>query len=376
MSAGSGDKSEKPTPGKLRKAKRKGEIPRSRDVSLAALLLAALLCVTLAAPLYKQLMQQSLNLMQQLALSTDDGALGQFMLAQALILFKVIATLLPIPLVAVACAVLPGGWIFVPARIKPDLKKLNPIAGIKRMFSAQQLTEVGKMLIKCTVLLCLLWLTINNNMSDILRLQHLPLPTAIYQCLDIMQSILRLFVFAILLFALLDVPLSRFLFLKKMKMTKKELRDEHKENEGSPQIKAHIRHLQRQMAMGQIQRQVPQADVVIVNPTHFAVALKYDPQKAPAPWIVAKGIDETAHYIRQLAIKHQVDVITFAPLARAIYHSTRINQQIPASLFRPMAQVLTYVMQLKSWRAGSGDKPRLDIHLLPSEEVIANHASD
>ncbi|SFN35646.1 flagellar biosynthetic protein FlhB [Izhakiella capsodis] len=376
MSAGSGDKSEKPTPGKLRKAKRKGEIPRSRDVSLAATLLTALLSITIASPFYKQLIQQSFNLMQQLAISTDKSALQQFMLAQALILFKVIATFLPIPLVAIVSAVMPGGWIFVPARIKPDFKKLNPISGIKRLFTAQQLAEVGKMLIKCTVLLFLLWLTINNNMSEILRLQHAPLPTAIYQCLDIMTSILRIFIFAILLFALLDVPLSRFLFLKKMKMTKKELRDEHKENEGSPQIKAHIRQLQRQMAMGQIQRQLPQADVVIVNPTHFAVALKYDPQKAPAPWIVAKGVDETAHYIRQLAIKHQIDVITFAPLARAIYHSTRINQQIPASLFRPMAQVLTYVMQLKSWRAGNGEKPQLDIHLLPSEEVIVNHASE
>lgn len=139
-------------------------------------------------------------------------------------------------------------------------------------------------------------------------------------------------------------------------MTKQEVKEEYKNNDGNPQIKGRIRQLQRQMAMGQIARTVPTADVIITNPTHYAVALKYDPQRAEAPYIVAKGIDDIALWIREVGANHNIEVVEFPPLARAVYYTTRVNQQIPTQLFRAIAHVLTYVMQLKSARRQRGTK--------------------
>jgi len=372
--SGSGDKSEKPSAGKLSKARKKGDIPRSKEVNLAVSLIMALIMLGIFFPYYRELIQASFIAVRQMADRIhDDGALHQFMLTQVLIILKFIATLIPIPFAAAVSTLVPGGWIFVPTRIKPDLKKLNPISGAKRMFSMQHYVDVLKMIAKCLVLLALLWSTIKGNLVEMMNLQGLFLRDAITQGLGLYESMMRLFVLTIALFALVDVPLTKFFFTKKMKMTKKEVRDEHKNNEGNPQVKGRIRSLQRQMALGQINKQVPQADVVITNPTHFAVALKYDPKKAPAPYIVAKGVDNVALYIRSVAGKHKVDVVEFPPLARAVYHSTRVNQQIPASLFRPIAQVLTYVMQLQAWRNGEGEKPRLDTQLPNLNEVMKAH---
>ncbi len=374
--AENGDKSEKPSAGKLRKARKKGDIPRSKEVNLAVSLVMALIMLGLFFPWYRDLVRASFLATRQMADRIhDDGALHQFMLTQVVIILKFIATLIPIPFAAAISTLLPGGWIFAPTRIKPDLKKLNPISGVKRMFSMQHYVDVLKMIAKCLIILALLWSTINNKLVDMMDLQTLVLREAIEQGLALFASMMRLFVITIVLFAVIDVPLSRFFFTKKMKMSKKEVRDEHKNNEGNPQVKARIRNLQRQMALGQINKQVPLADVVLTNPTHFAVALKYDPKKAAAPYIVAKGVDDVALYIRSVAGKHNIDIVEFPPLARAVYHSTRVNQQIPAALFRPIAQVLTYVMQLQTWRAGQGEKPRLDTQLPNLDEVNKVHES-
>ena len=372
--AGSGDKSEKPSPGKLRKAREKGDIPRSKEVNLAVSLVMALVMMGLFFPYYRELIQASFQAVRQMAdRIQDDGALHQFMLTQVLIIMKFIVTLIPIPFAAALSTLVPGGWIFVLTRIKPDFKKLNPISGVKRMFSMQHYVEVLKMIAKCLLMLALLWSTITGNLTAMMDLQGLFLRDAINQGLHLFESMMRLFILTIVLFAVIDVPLTKFFFTKKMKMSKKEVRDEHKNNEGNPQVKGRIRNLQRQMAMGQINQQVPLADVVITNPTHFAVALKYDPKKAAAPYVVAKGVDDVALYIRSVAGKHKIDVVEFPPLARAVYRSTRINQQIPAALFRPIAQVLTYVMQLQTWRSGQGEKPRLDTQLPNLDEVMKAH---
>lgn len=372
--AGSGDKSEKPSPGKLRKARQKGDIPRSKEVNLAVSLVMALVMMGLFFPYYRELIQASFQAVRQMAdRIQDDGALHQFMLTQVLIIMKFIATLIPIPFAAALSTLVPGGWIFVVTRIKPDFKKLNPINGVKRMFSMQHYADVLKMIAKCLLILALLWSTIKGNLTEMMGLQSLFLRDSINQGLQLFESMMRLFILTIVLFAVIDIPLTKFFFTKKMKMSKKEVRDEHKNNEGNPQVKGRIRNLQRQMAMGQINKQVPLADVVITNPTHFAVALKYDPKKAAAPYVVAKGVDDVALYIRSVAGKNNVDVVAFPPLARAVYHSTRINQQIPAALFRPIAQVLTYVMQLQTWRSGQGEKPRLDTQLPNLDEVMKAH---
>ncbi|MTD26979.1 flagellar biosynthesis protein FlhB [Erwinia sorbitola] len=376
MSASSGDKSEKPSARKLNKSRKKGDIPRSRDVTMAAGLVASLAIISTFFPYYREQIQASFTAVNQMASRIhDDGALHQFMLTQVLIILKILATLVPIPLIACLATLVPGGWIFAPGRIKPDFKKLNPISGAKRMVGKQHLTDVLKMIVKCAVVLGLLWSTIQDELPVFMTLQSHFLHEAISEGFTHYAGVIKVFVITIALFAFIDVPLSKYLFIKKMRMTKKEVRDEHKNQEGNPQIKGRIRQLQRQMSMGLINQQVPQADVVIVNPTHYAVALKYAPDKAAAPYIVAKGLDEIALHIRAVARQHKIEVVEFPPLARSIYYSTRVNQQVPASLYRAIAQVLTYVMQLKSWRSGQGEQPHLDLHIPLPENEFEKHGN-
>lgn len=376
MSASNGDKTEKPSSTKLRKSRKKGDIPRSKDVTMAAGLVASLFTVSAFFPFYRDQVQASFTAVSQMgARIHDDGALHQFMLTQVLIILKILATLVPISLAACLATLVPGGWVFVPNRIKPDFKKLNPISGVKRLVSKQHLIDVLKMILKCAVLLALLWSCIQHELPVMMTLQTHFLHEAIYAGLAHYAGVMKIFIITIAIFAFVDVPLSQFFFTKKMRMTKKEVRDEHKNQDGNPQIKGRIRQLQHQMAMGQINRQVPQADVVIVNPTHYAVALKYAPDKAAAPYIVAKGLDDVALHIRSVASKHQIEIVEFPPLARSVYYSTRVNQQIPTSLYRAIAQVLTYVMQLKSWRTGQGEKPHLDLHIPLPENELKNHGN-
>lgn len=369
MSTSSGEKSEKPTTGKLAKARKKGDIPRSKDVTMAAGLVASLITLTLFLPYYKELIKESfLAISHMTGRMNDPTALEQLLRVNLLIFCKFLVTLTPIPLISILATLIPGGWNFTPVKLLPDFKKLSPLAGIKKIFSASNGTEVLKMLAKCSIVLYTLYLVVRNSLADLLRLQAFPLQEAITEGFSLYHGILVYFITIIVIFAAIDIPLSTYLFTKKMKMTKQEVKQEHKSNDGNPEIKARVRQLQRQFAMGQINKSVPNADVIITNPTHFSVALKYAPEKASAPYIVAKGKDDIALYIRSVAENHNVEIVEFPPLARAIYHTTKVNQQVPAQLYRAIAQVLTYVMQVKSWRSGLANKPVLNTRLgIPKE---------
>ncbi|WP_145534838.1 flagellar type III secretion system protein FlhB [Yersinia thracica] len=369
MSSSSGEKSEKPTSGKLTKARKKGDIPRSKDVTMAAGLVTSLVTLTLFLPYYKELIRESFLAVGRTAGRIDDpAALEQLLLTNLFIFFKFLLTLAPIPLASILASLVPGGWNFTPVKLIPDFKKLSPLAGIKKIFSASNGTEVLKMLGKCSIVLYTLYLMVNSSLADLLRLQALPLQEAITEGFILYHSILVYFIAIIVIFAAIDIPLSNYLFTKKMKMTKQEVKLEHKSNDGNPEIKNRVRQLQRQFAMGQINKVVPNADVIITNPTHFSVALKYAPEKASAPYIIAKGKDDIALYIRTVAKNNDIEIVEFPPLARAIYHTTKVNQQVPAQLYRAIAQVLTYVMQVKSWRSGLANKPVLNTYLgIPKE---------
>lgn len=369
MSLSSGEKSEKPTSGKLSKARKKGDIPRSKDVTMAAGLVTSLITLTLFLPYYKELISESFLAVGRTAGRIDDPtAIEQLLLANLFIFFKFLLTLVPIPLISIVATLVPGGWNFTPVKLIPDFKKLSPLAGIKKIFSASNGTEVLKMLGKCSIVLYTLYLMVKNSLPDLLRLQALPLQEAITEGFTLYHGILVYFIAIIVIFAAIDIPLSNYLFTKKMKMTKQEVKQEHKSNDGNPEIKARVRQLQRQFAMGQINKTVPNADVIITNPTHFSVALKYAPEKASAPYIIAKGKDDIALYIRTVAKNNDIEIVEFPPLARAIYHTTKVNQQVPAQLYRAIAQVLTYVMQVKSWRSGLANKPVLNTHIgIPKE---------
>lgn len=370
MAESQGDKSEKATPTKVTKARKKGDVPRSKDVPLAVGLLTTLSCVTLFFPWYLSLIQEAFNTLPQFAATLEDeGHLIRYLSLHLVILAKIFITLLPVPLAIIFTSLLPDGWIFALGRIKPDLKKMSPVSGIKRLFSAQHAGDVVKMVLKCLLLMGLLCGVLMHYLPEMIALQSAFLRPAIYHGITLLWEILQYFLFALVLFALIDLPLSRFFFQRKLRMSRHEVREEHKNQEGNPQLKQRMRQIQRSFSQGAIRASVPKADVIIANPTHFAVAIKYDVKKAAAPWIVAKGQDEMAQYIRQVAGQHKIEVVTFPPLARALYHSTRVNQQIPVELFRPMAQVLSYVLQLKAWRCGQRDRPTLNTQLHVINEV-------
>ena len=339
---------------------------------MAVGLLASFITMGTFFPYYKQLVEESFTSVGMMAGRLDDnGALSQFLMLNVWVIIRFIATLAPIPIACVVASLVPGGWIFTVSKLTPDFKKLSPISGVKRMFSSSHYVEVGKMMLKCGIILAVLYSMVHSSLNPLLHLQRLSLNQAIHQGFGILHHVLVYFIAVIVIFALLDVPLTKFMFTKKMRMTKQEVKEEYKNNDGNPQIKGRIRQLQRQMAMGQISRTVPDADVIITNPTRYAVALKYDPKKAEAPYIVAKGMDDIALYIRDVARHHQIEIVEFPPLARAVYHTTRVNQQIPAQLFRAIAHVLTYVMQLKSWRTGQLEqKPRLNRQINIPKEVL------
>ena len=373
----SSEKTEKPSAHKRRKAREEGQIPRSKDMALAASLLAAFFVLVNSFPLYLEFIREGFITVHQYAQNINDpDIIGQFLEHNLLILLKFALTLLPMPLAALAASLVPGGWLFVPKKILPNFSKINPVSGFGKLFSADHVTDTGKMIVKSLIVLIVLWCTLRNNFYLFLGLQERHFNVAVTRGLLIYRSVMMNFVMLFALFALFDIPIAKHMFNKGLKMTKQEVKEEYKNQEGSPELKARIRRLQRQMAMGQIRRVVPKADVVITNPTHFAVALQYDRSRAPAPYVVAKGADEVALYIRDVAKEHGIEIVEFPKLARSVYYTTQINQQIPFQLFRAIAHVLTYVLQLKSWRAGHQEKPALNKHITIPKEVLKQDAEN
>lgn len=373
----SAEKTEKPSAQKRRKAREKGQIPRSKDMALAASLLAAFFVLLNSFPWYLEFIREGFITVHQYAENINDpNIMAQFLQHNLLIMLKFTLTLLPMPLAALAASLVPGGWLFVPKKILPDFSKINPISGFGKLFSADHVTDTGKMILKSIVLLIVLWYTLRNNFGLFLSLHERYFNAAVTSGLSLYRSVMMNFVVLFTLFALFDIPIAKYMFTKKLKMTKQEVKEEYKNQEGSPELKAKVRRLQRQMAMGQIRRVVPKADVVITNPTHFAVALQYDSSRAPAPYVIAKGADEVAMYIREVAKEHGIEIVEFPNLARSVYYTTQINQQIPFQLFRAIAHVLTYVLQLKSWRAGEQGKPALNRHISIPKEVLKQDAEN
>lgn len=373
--AASEEKTEKPSTQKRRKAREEGQLPRSKDMGLAASLLAAFIVVSNSFHWYRDFVHEAFLTVHQYGEHIGDpGILGQFLQHNLLILLKFTLTLMPMPLAALFASLIPGGWIFSLKKIVPDLAKISPLKGIGRLFSSEQVIDVGKMMLKSLLVLLLLAISIRHHFTAFLDLQSRYFAPAVREGLALYQDVMLNVVMLFILFALLDVPLAKHMFTKGLRMTKQEVKDEYKNQEGSPEIKARVRRLQRQMALGQIRRMVPAADVVIANPTHFAVALQYDKARAAAPFVVAKGTDEVARYIREVAREHQVEVVEFPKLARAVYYTTQVNQQIPYQLFRAIAHVLTYVLQLKSWRAGTQARPSLNRHISIPKEVLKQDA--
>ncbi|WP_061238283.1 flagellar biosynthesis protein FlhB [Ectopseudomonas composti] len=367
------EKTEEASAQKLKKSKDDGQVARSKDLSTTISLIATLFILKFSAGLFLEGLSDSFRLSyiqfghSEIDLDDLDTLLGYNML----VFIKLLSPLLLTSVLVVALSLVPGGWVFSAKNFAPKLSKLNPITGLARIFSAQNWSELLKSILKVLVLLGVGYLLVRAALPELIALQRGNVLEAISAAFDLTFNLTLCLMLIFVLFSFIDIPLQRYFFLKKLRMTKQERKEEHKNQEGRPEVKARIKQLQRQMLQRQISKVIKNADVVITNPTHYAVALKYDTRKAAAPFVLAKGVDETALYMRQMASKHELEVVEIPPLARAIYFTTQVNQQIPAPLYTAVAHVLTYILQLKAWRQGRRSKPQLASNL-PIPDSLAN----
>ncbi len=375
---GSDDKTEKPSEQKLRKAREQGQVARSKDLGAAVGLLLGLKLLVWLAPTYLENFGRLFRLTlapldSESGLAALDTRWGDTAHEALWLMGSMVLPLLALPAAIIVATQLGGGLSFATQLWAPEWSRMNPMSNIGRLFSTKHYSDLGATLLKTAgVLGVLIWM-VTRMAPDYVRLQALPLPQALLQAANLTMDALLTLAVVLALYALVDVPLQRFFFLRGQRMTKQEVKDEYKQNEGRPEVRQRIRQLQQQLSRRSIRKAVPEADVVIVNPQHYAVALRYDSSQAEAPYVVAKGVDEMALYIRQLARDFQVQQLELPPLARALYNTSQVQQQIPAALYQAVAQVLSYVMQLKAFRAGQRKtEPRLAADDLP----VPVHLSD
>jgi flagellar biosynthetic protein FlhB len=345
---------------KIRKAREEGQVARSRDLGhFAALAVGGAALVGFAHPLaqrLQRLLERGLRFDAQ-ALSSPAVMLERLSELGLQMLLVVLPLGLLMTLVAVAAALGGGGWNFTMKALHPDFGRFNPLTGVVRLFSKEQLTQTLKACLLALVLGLLGALYLRAHLQDFIGLLSLPLPRALAESGSQLYGGLALLVGALALFALVDVPLQRFLLLKRLRMSHQEFKQEHKEAEGNPEIKGRIRQRMREVARRRMLAAVPSADLVVTNPTHYAVALRYDEATMAAPRVVAKGADLMSQRIRDLAREHKVPVLEAPPLARALYAHGELEREIPTALFAAVAQVLAYVYQLKAAMAGRGAMP-------------------
>jgi len=354
------DKSEEPTAKRLRESREKGQLARSRELNTVAVTLGGIggLLASGAglASSLMMMMQGSFDLSREVLL--DESSMVRLLMSSGMIALEAIKPLLIVLLiVSIVGPISLGGWLFSAKSMAPKFSRMNPGAGLKRMFSAKALVELLKALGKFLVVLTVGLLVLNAYQDDLLSIAKQPLELAIAHSAEIVGWCALWMACGLILIAAVDIPFQLWDNKQKLMMTKQEVKDEYKDAEGKPEVKSRIRQLQREAAQRRMMQAVPEADVVITNPTHFAVALKYDGGKGGAPKLVAKGGDFVALKIREIAQEHQVTVLESPALARAVYYSTELEQEIPAGLYLAVAQVLAYVYQLRQYRAGKGKRP-------------------
>jgi flagellar biosynthesis protein FlhB len=371
MSDNQQDKTEQPTTKKLKKAREEGQVARSKDFTSGILVtasgIALLIFTPFVADFFRSSMENQMRLEREMTRSPEKmiEVLGETITELILQLSPLLFVLFILMFFA---SLFPGGLVFSKKSLQPQFSKLNPLSGLKRMFSSQSLMELTKSLLKATLIFGSLVFFLYAYRETFLLMSRQAFNASMTSGLNILSLVISVMGAVLMLIALIDIPYQYKAMIKKLKMSKQEIKDEHKNAEGSPETKRRIRQIQIQQSKSAINRQVPLADVVIVNPTHYSVALKYDDKRAKAPFVVAKGLDDIALHIRQVAKKHQVHILSAPNLTRALYHSTKVDQEVPSPLYTAVALVLTHVMNLKAYQAGVGSKPKA----LPSLSIPDN----
>lgn len=356
------EKTESPTQKRLEDARKRGQVPRSRDLSAAAVTLAGGLGLygvgQLLGGRMLSLMRQSMSFTRDELLQPERmlDNLGDAALQAALGAAPLLGLLLAAALLA---PLLIGGWTFSSTALAPDWQRLDPVAGMGRVFSARGLLEVLKSLARFAVVALVAVLVLRHDFSAYTALGSQSVRTGIAQALSLCGEAFILFGGGLALIALVDVPLSLWQHNRSLRMSREEIRQEAKETDGNPEVRGRIRRTQQEMSRRRMMEEVPRADVIVTNPTHYAVALRYDEQRMRAPIVVAKGADLVALQIRRIAGLHSVPIVEAPPLARALHAGCTLGDEVPARLYAAVAQLLTYVYQLRTARRRGGALPEL-----------------
>ncbi|WDE03970.1 flagellar biosynthesis protein FlhB [Thalassomonas viridans] len=367
----SGERTEEPTAKKLSDARKKGQIARSKELgtmfvlvgSASALLMTGESLVAALSTMMKRLFslsrRETMDIHALYQVVSDSVA----SVAPPLLWMFVI-----IMLAAFIGNTLLGGMSFSWGAMAPKFSKLSPLAGFKRMFGVQAMVEFIKSLLKFFVVFIVAYLLLAGLFDQILGLSLESMPTNFGHAVDMLLWMFMALTFSLIIIAVVDAPYQSWNHNRQLKMTKQEIKDEMKNSEGNPQTKGRIRQKQYEMSQRRMMQEVPNADVVVTNPTHYSVALKYDADQGGAPLVVAKGIDEMAMHIRTIAKEHGVEIIQSPALARSLYYTAEIDQDIPEELFAAVAQILAFIYQLKAHRKGKGHRPQPLAKNLPIPE--------
>ncbi|WP_460139990.1 flagellar biosynthesis protein FlhB [Pseudomonas sp. S2_E01] len=354
------DKTEDPTEKKKRDAREKGEIARSKELNTLAIMIAGSVALLIFGGALAQdlmaLMRHNFTLPREVIL--DQKSMSTYLMSSGLsALLAIQPIMITLVLAALIGPISLGGWLFAAGSLAPKFSRMNPLAGLKRMFSIKAVVELLKAFAKFLIVLIVALTVLSSDIDDLMRIAHEPLDMAIIHCLQVVGWSTLWMSCGLIIIAAVDVPVQLWESHKKLLMTKQEVRDEHKDSEGKPEVKQRIRQLQREVSQRRMMAAIPEADVVITNPTHYAVALKYDADKGGAPVLLAKGSDFLALKIREIAVANEVMLLESPALARSIYYSTELEQEIPGGLYLAVAQVLAYVYQIRQYKAGKGKRP-------------------
>ena len=366
------ERTEQPTERRLQEARKKGQVPRSRELNtMLSLILASIALLVLGGGISRNIMQISVegfSISRELAFDASQLPF-QFMYMASQTLLALSPFMAVMLVAALAGPLMMGGWSFSLETISFKLEKLNPIKGLARIFSLKGLVELVKALAKFVLLIGAAILVFFTIDQQLLSLTSMSPKAAGIEAVSVLVQVLLILSATTILIVALDVPFELWNHQKQLRMTKQEIKDEMKETDGNPQVKQRIRTMQRQLAESRMMEDVKTADVVITNPTHYAVALQYLDRPGSAPRLVAKGKDLTALRIRSIATEHDIPLFEAPPLARALYRSTEIGHEIPHVLYMAVARVLAYVFQLKN--AGPTDYvPKPDDLEIPLEALV------
>ena len=347
------DRTEKPTPKRLREAREKGQIARSRDLAVAAASLASVMAAVwfgghLIGKVTDQLAHDLAHFGDAPLDDIGGGDLRAIVIRNGLVLVMVVGPIALSTIVAgIAMSGLQGGFAFAPGALRLNWGRLSPAQGAKRFVNFQSGVDLVKTLITASALAYIRWNAVTALLNDSLRFPWLSPVGAATLGWDHIQTLLWQGAWVLLLLACADYGLQYYRMMQQLKMSKQEIRDEAKQSEGSAEVKGKVRAIQRQMARRRMMGDVPKATVVITNPTHFAIALEYRRDTMVAPKVIAKGRDHVALRIRELARQHGIPIVENKPLAQTLYKTAEVGETIPAQLFAAVAEVLAYLVRIR-----------------------------